>query len=459
MAFLKGSGYVEENNLSREVLVMSEKPAEKTTSTKATETVKKVRAIVRGLYQNAREAKEKGQFTAYTMTACQYEEILNAMDIVPVWTENYAGLTAAKRDAERFVLKAEAEGYSNVICGYVRVGLGFDALRKEMGKTPENAPDGGMVMPDLLLGCGSACDPRFKWYQALGRYMNVPTYSFDVIWPPVDADLDEVRNYYIRYQREQLQGLVDFLERQTKKKLSHDRLWEAIARSNATWRKWWEVDQLRKAIPSPMPTEDHYNAMVPGFYCCGTQLAVDFYEELYNEVKQRVDNNIGVVPEEKYRLLFGGGLPPWHTMWIFNYFETLGAVFVMENAYRIYDPVEVPSHVKDPLDYLAWRTFLRWTQRYDMAKKRSGIATVERLLEYIEDYRIDGVVTHATKSCRATTVGQIDWLHRLNEYTNIPSMQLISDIIDVRDYSEAQWKAQIDAFVEAVEAHKRRTAR
>ena len=437
---------------------MAEKPAEKTTSTKATETVKKVRAIVRGLYQNAREAKEKGQPTAYTMTACQYDEILAAMDIVAVWTENYAGLSAAKRDAERFVLKAEADGYSNVICGYVRVGLGFDAMRKELGGIPENAPDGGMVLPDMLLGCGAGCDPRFKWYQALGRYMNVPTFSFDVILPPVDADLDMVKDYYIKYQLEQFRELVAFLEQQTKKKLDYDRLWETINLSNAAWQKWWEVDQLRKAIPGPMPAEDHYNAMVPGFYCCGTQLAVDFYQELYDEVKRRVDNKIGVIPDEKYRLLFGGGLPPWHTMWMFNYFETLGAVFVIENAYRVYDPVEVPSHVKDPLEYLAWRTFLRWTQRFDKAKKRSGIATVERLLEFIDDYAIDGVVTHATRSCRATTVGQIDWLRRLNDYTKVPTMQLISDIIDVRDYSEAQWKAQIDAFVEAVDAHKKRAA-
>ena len=433
---------------------MADKKIEKTTATKTTQTVKKVRAIVRDLYQNAREAKEKGEPTAYTMTACQYDDILTAMEIVPVWTENYAGLSAAKRSAEKFIVKAEADGYSNVICGYVRVGIGFDALRKEVGGIPENSPDGGMVMPDLMLGCGAACDPRFKWYQALGRYMQVPTFSFDVVFPRVDNDLNEVRDYYVKYQLEQFRGLVEFIEFHTEKKLDPERLWEVIRISDATWYKWWEIDQLRKAVPSPMPTEDHYNAMVPGFYCGGTQLALDFYNDLYDEVKERADNKVGVIPDEKYRLLFGGGLPPWHTMWIFNYFESLGAVFAMENAYRLFDPVEVPSHVKDPLEYMAWRSFLRWTMRYDKAVERSKSATVERLLEYIDDYKIDGVVTHATKSCRATTVGQIDWLRRLNKYTSIPTMQLISDIVDVRDYSEAQWKAQIEAFVEVVGAHK-----
>jgi benzoyl-CoA reductase/2-hydroxyglutaryl-CoA dehydratase subunit BcrC/BadD/HgdB len=30
-------------------------------------------------------------------------------------------------------------------------------------------------------------------------------------------------------------------------------------------------------------------------------------------------------------------------------------------------------------------------------------------------------------------------------------MQLVSDMVDLRDYSEAQWKAQIGAFIEALQ--------
>jgi hypothetical protein len=40
--------------------------------------------------------------------------------------------------------------------------------------------------------------------------------------------------------------------------------------------------------------------------------------------------------KSKYRLLWGSGLPPWHTMNIFNYFEGLGAVFVGETAVEFF---------------------------------------------------------------------------------------------------------------------------
>src|SRR3990172_7895556 len=97
---------------------------QKTTSAKTTETVKKVRGMVKSMYRGAAEAKANGKCVAYGMVGSLFDEIIRAMDIVPIWTENYAGLCAAKRDAERFITNAENEGYSNVICGYVRTSLG-----------------------------------------------------------------------------------------------------------------------------------------------------------------------------------------------------------------------------------------------------------------------------------------------------------------------------------------------
>jgi hypothetical protein len=40
----------------------------------------------------------------------------------------------------------------------------------------------------------------------------------------------------------------------------------------------------------------------------------------------------------------------------------------------------------------------------------------------------------------------------VQRYVKVPGLQLISDIIDLRDYSEAEWKSQIDAFLETVAA-------
>jgi len=426
---------------------------EKSTARKSTETTRRVRGIVRNMYIRAHLAKANGDPVAYCMSASQMEEILDAMGIAAIWTENYAGLCAAKRDAERFLLKAEAEGYANEVCGYVRTGLGFDAMRKEAAGMPENAPDGGMVEPDIMIGSSAVCDPRYKWYQSSGRYLDSAIYNYDLAAPPVDADLDAVRDYYIDYAEAEFRGLIAFLEEQTKRKMDYDLLWERLRISDETCRLWWEVDELRKAIPGPMPSGDHFTAMVPGFYQPSQEESRDFYRDLKAEIQQRVDEGRGVIENERYRLLWGGGLPPWHTMWMFNYFEDAGAVFVIERGYRGMDPHdhEIPSSIKDPIKYLAYRTFLRATQRYESAKKNSGNPVVEHLLELIKDYRIDGVVNHAPRSCRATAIGQIFMKNMMDKYIQgMPALFLQSDIIDLRDYSEAQWKMQIDSFLETV---------
>src|SRR5512142_771037 len=101
---------------------MAEADKGHTTATKGTETARRVRAMVKDLYRGAQAAKAEGKKIAYVMVASQYDEILRAMDIVPLATENYGGWCAAKRDAERFLLKAEADGCSQVLCGYARIG-------------------------------------------------------------------------------------------------------------------------------------------------------------------------------------------------------------------------------------------------------------------------------------------------------------------------------------------------
>ncbi|MDY6843541.1 MAG: 2-hydroxyacyl-CoA dehydratase family protein, partial [Thermodesulfobacteriota bacterium] len=181
----------------------------------------------------------------------------------------------------------------------------------------------------------------------------------------------------------------------------------------------------------------------------------EFYEELYKEVKYRMENKMSLVPEEKYRLLWAGGLPPWHTLGIFNYFESKGAVFVMETAYRPWDQVEIPSGITDPLERIAERYWARITYRYDKARKHTRDPRVENLLELIDEYDIDGMLMHVAFSCRATTIGQIHYRNLVNEWIQIPTMFMESDIVDVRDYSEAYTKSQVDSFMEPVAVRRK----
>jgi len=55
------------------------------------------------------------------------------------------------------------------------------------------------------------------------------------------------------------------------------------------------------------------------------------YQQVYNEVKARVDNGISAIPDEKYRLIFSE-LPPWHSLGFFDKLAERGWNFAAESA-------------------------------------------------------------------------------------------------------------------------------
>jgi benzoyl-CoA reductase/2-hydroxyglutaryl-CoA dehydratase subunit BcrC/BadD/HgdB len=441
------------------------KPEERKKRRTATEAASKIGPMVKAAIGGTVKAREEGKPLAYTFIVCCYDEIIRAMDVVPIWTENYAGICGAKRDAQRFLERAEAENFSRSLCTYALCGLGFDAWREELGEMPPDAPWGGQARPDMMLGSGQIlCDPRNKWYQAAQHYMpDVPIYDVGLPWPLYEDDYDyrEVQDYYVKYIVEELRGLVKFLEKHTGRKMDWERLSELVDLSDRTWNLIWEAYELRKAVPTPMGTGDAMNTMVPMVFMMGTQEAYDYYKDLYDELKQKIAKKEGVIPDEKYRLLWGGGLPSWFALSDFNYFNSKGAVFPVETTYRMVEAIynfDIDlSKITDPLEHIAWRWIKFWTYWHDRARKRPGShPDVEQLIKYIEDYKIDGIVMHEAFSCRSWHPGLIWKLNLLKKvYRDIPSLVLESDIVDISSYNEADTRARIDAFIDTLEAVKK----
>jgi benzoyl-CoA reductase/2-hydroxyglutaryl-CoA dehydratase subunit BcrC/BadD/HgdB len=400
------------------------------------------------------------------------------MDVIPVWTEQFAGICGAKRDSERFLERAESLGLSRSLCTYALCGIGFDQWREESGEMPPDPPWGGQVQPDMMISSGQIlCDPRAKWYQASQQYMpNVPIYNMDMPYPLFDPKQDyrKVWGYYHKYIVKEMRGFITFLEEQTGNKMDYDRLEELVDLTDRTWNLIHETYELRKAHPSPMGTGDAMNTMVPMTFMMATQEAYDFYMELNKELKEKIANKEGIIENERFRLLWGGGLPAWYALQDFNYFNSKGAVFPVETTYRMIAPLDemdIPK-TNDPVEHMAWRWLGFWTFWYDKARQRPGSEPdVERLINHIENYDIDGVVMHEAFSCRTWHVGLIWQLHQLAKIykpipvlslgkdgkqvkgqRELPSLILESDIIDISSYSEVDTRNKIDAFIETLES-------
>ena len=433
----------------------------------ATKTAAKVPKMVRANMAATLSAKEEGKKVAYAYIQDAHDEILQAMDIVPAWGESFSGICAAKRDAEKYLQKAESDNFSRSLCTYATCNLGFDMLREELGEVPPGAPWGGMGRPDMIIGSAQQlCDPRFKWPQATQHYLrDVPVFVGGMYYPPWDPNIDrkDVERFYVKYATEELRECVRFCEKHTGKKMDWDRLEAIVDLSDRTWDLFIDTYDLRKAAPTPMDTGDAMNTMVPITFMLGTQDAYDFYAELNAELKQKISENQGVADEERYRLAWGAGLPSWFALGDFQYFNEKGAVFPAETTYRVAEKLSrlnLPE-TGDPLEHIAWRFIRYYTHWYDKARRRPGsIPKVERIIELIEDYRLDGVVFHSAFSCRSWHAGIIMQAETLKKvYGDIPTLIMEGDIVDISSYNEVDTHNRIDAFVEILETRKGRRAK
>jgi benzoyl-CoA reductase/2-hydroxyglutaryl-CoA dehydratase subunit BcrC/BadD/HgdB len=359
-------------------------------------------------------------------------EILEAMDVNSVYVENYATVCASKRLSSGFCRAGERAGFSQDVCGYARILMGYLLGGSD---TPER-PYGGLAEPDFLVVNSYSCDSRLGWFATMHQTLGIPLYVLDSPYQPEGGCMDAAN---VVYTESQLNDFVGFLEEQTGSRLDRNKLRLKLDMSRRASDIQTEIYEMRKAVPSPMGAGDAYTVVWPGMVLTGTKACDDFYEKLRAEVSGRVENRIGIVPEEKFRLLWSG-LPFWYNMALLNYFEKFGGVVAIENAY-FRSQKSLPSQHEDPIKDMAISSTKRRSYAGDI-EERIGLT-----LDIVRDYHIDGVVLAYNTSCRMMYILQPELKNALDRF-GIPNVNIECDMADERTYSEGQIKTRLDAFIE-----------
>lgn len=387
------------------------------------------RNYIRKYYEDAHQAKAQKKPVAWVASTFPVE-ILQAMDVVPVWPENYASVCAARQVSVRLCEAAEVEGFSRDLCSYARCVLGslFDV---------KDLPEGGLPKPDFLVAATCACDTHLKWFQVVSRRLNRPLFLLDVPFNSSGADAEHLESRHVEQYVSQLEELVSFLEKQTGTRLDRNRLRETLALSDQTSRLWMEIQDYRKTVPAPMDARDAFSAVF--FMLCvpGTRLAVEFYKRLRDEVRERVKNGVGVIEAERFRLVWDN-LPLWFNLGIFEYLNSLGAVVVAETFSHVWAGSLDPSK---PYESLA-RKYLPNFANSSIDRKINLITSLVR------DFGVDGVILATNWGCRMMSIGETIVKDVVYKRLGVPSLMLDADSSDWRNYNEAQAKARIEAFIE-----------
>jgi len=379
---------------------------------------------------SALQAHSEGRWVAWCTAVAPPSEILYAMGIQPLFPENYACVATVMKQARKMFDASEAYGLSRDLCSYTRCVMG-SVLGSE-------APFGGMEKPDVLISTKDVCVVYLKWWELMAHTLKLPLYVIDC--PTIT---DKIEDYHVKHVSAQLRNLVAGLEKVTGKNLNEEKFKESVKLSDRAAELWRKVLEYRRFKPCPMGVTDSSAGMFPIVASAGTKEAVEFYERLLSEVSGRVKEGVGVLENERFRLLLSG-IPYWHHLGMFNYLEdNYGAVFVYELYTATWGLASL--NPAKPFESLAYKTLLNPTNM----PTSWGEEWITRL---VKEFDVDGIVLLSSRSCKATSIGNLTIQKVLREEYGIPSVVIEADHTDDRAYSDAEVKARLDAFMEMLGA-------
>jgi benzoyl-CoA reductase/2-hydroxyglutaryl-CoA dehydratase subunit BcrC/BadD/HgdB len=397
----------------------------------ASETLKK---LIADYYHELDRAAKSALGKVAWCTSVGPAELLLSLDYKVYYPENHSAILGAQRLATDYIPVANAVGYSPDICSYLTSDIGA-YLKRE---TPLRTLYGiAIPKPDVLVYNTNQCRDVQEWFLYYGREFNVPVYG---VRPP--KCLGDVNPEHLNCVATQLKTLGVELAKIADSELDIEKFQHVIELSLETTKLWKGIIETATNIPSPITFFDCCIHMGPAVVLRGTTQAIDYYKQLKLELDARVDNGIGAIDNEKYRL-YWDGMPIWGKLReLANLFIELKCCIVASTycnswIFESFDPAK-------PFYSLAKAYTEIFINRSEEYKERYIEAMVRK-------YKIDGIIFHDSKTCPNNSNARYGMPQRLHEKLGIPTLIINADLNDLRCYSEEQTRTNIEAFIEQLE--------
>jgi bcr-type benzoyl-CoA reductase subunit B len=390
---------------------------------------KKMKELMTNYYIEAKTTREK---PIAWVTSGAPVEFLYAMDVLPIYPENYAAMCAAGHQSIELLEAAEAAGFSQDLCAYARTDFGADIT--------QGGPAAGLPPPHFLLCSTNICKTVIKWYEVIARKYKVPLFIVDTPFLH-----DGLTRELIDYTISQFKDLENFLAEFTGQPFDRERFYEVLSLSSEASGYWKKLLYLGKEMPAPFNSLDSFIHLGPIVTLRGTQECVDFYKFLYNEVAERAAKKIGSLPEEKYRVLWDN-LPIWFKMRrLEKFFEEQKCTLVVTtyaNSWGGYSNID-NYQGKDLYEAIA-ASYLNVYINLGFEER------IKYLAQLIEEFALTGFIMHSNRSCKPYSVGMYRLQEELSALTRKPGVVIEADQNDPRAYSDAQVETRLEAFIESM---------
>ncbi|WP_200762268.1 double-cubane-cluster-containing anaerobic reductase [Nitrosophilus alvini] len=290
----------------------------------------------------------------------------------------------------------------------------------------------------------TTCDQKTK---AISIIEDMSYDMYHMEFPRV-KESEESREYWRRTVRKFTKDISKELGR----KVSRRSLKEAIRKVGRAQMAYHKLNELRRVTPSPILGKDMF-LITNAFFFDEIERWTEAVENVYEEVKKRVQSGFNAAGKRSPRILYTGSPPIFPNLKLPVMIEEADGIIVADescSANRLLnDMVSVDEwFMYDMVDAIADRylkgcTCPIFTKNED--RKR-------RLRELIEEYCVDGVVYQSFAGCQVYEMEQRSIMQEM-EKINIPMLYVETD------YSPGQGgqlSTRVEAFIESLKVRRRK---
>jgi benzoyl-CoA reductase subunit B len=265
----------------------------------------------------------------------------------------------------------------------------------------------------------------------------------------------------------QMHEAIEFLEKTTGRTYDDEKLIAAVNNECRSTSTWAEICCLNRTIPAPLDEKSMYSLYVFGTLQKSKKEFADFYEELRDEMQDRVDRGVAATANERCRVM-SDTQPPWGFLSVFRYLEQFGCVSIgslytfgligiwEDKPDGTWGPRTTPAQqgitIKDrdqALRILAdWNLSKpEWQHFYDPDLK------TKMMLRIVKEWKLDGVMLHMNRGCEGLSCGIMENRLGISE-AGVPVMTFEGNMGDEREFDEKATRNRIDSFMETLDLQK-----
>ncbi|MDD5038648.1 MAG: 2-hydroxyacyl-CoA dehydratase family protein [Dehalococcoidales bacterium] len=390
-------------------------------------------------WESLRTAKANGLPTVWSFGPIFF--LSKAVGIPSHFYGGYASLAARDGGSDPMLEIAQAEGYLPDACSYYRLHMGLMAM---LDKGKPIREDMKIPIPDLAF-CGRYCTEMSHISDAMYRRYHIPTCTIDIPNPHEVSNAEMITPFIEQQIKDEI---IPAIEKLTGKPYDYDALSQALVHLKRASQLRNECLELSKNIPAPWSLFDIGVSAGAVMHAGGTPESVEYYEKLKAELEERCAQKIGVVAEEKYRILYDQFIP-WRWLGSFTHKMSDLGVSIITGRYPTFlwsNPDNIDP--ENPIHSIA-EQLPRWFNRTTPEEAEVWIA------ECIEKYAIDGLFMLSSRTCRLFNIGQEDILSKMELKYGIPGVIVDMDQIDPVFYSEAQIDTRLGALLEMIDSRRK----